>query len=112
AALGLANILTVTFAYPMAARAGSPMRQAATGYGSYTFGGWLAALGGVAVAVTPVILAAAVTGTDPAAVRAPVLIICAAAYGLALAWAGVHLAAREAQGRLPELCQIAVRSTV
>jgi hypothetical protein len=34
-----------------------------------------------------------------------------AQHGLALAWAGVQIAAREAEGRLPELCQIAVRST-
>jgi len=112
AALGLSNILTVTLAYPMATRAGSPMRQAAPGYGSYTFGGWLASLAGVAVAVTPVILVAAFTSTAPAAVRTPALIICAAAYGVALAWAGVQIAAREAEGRLPELCQIAVQSTV
>ena len=112
AALGLANILTVTLAYPMATRTGSPMRQAAAGYASYTFGGLLASLAGVAVAVTPVILAAAFTSTAPAAVRTPALIICSAAYGLALAWAGVQIAAREAEARLPELCQIAVRSTV
>ena len=112
AALGLANILTVTFAYPMATRAGSPMRQAAQGYGAYTFGGILASLAGVAVAVTPVILAAAFTSTAPAAVRTPALIICSAAYGLALAWAGVQIAARQAQGRLPELCQIAVQGTI
>src|SRR5580658_2017003 len=112
AALGLSNILTVTLAYPMAKRAGSPMRQAAQGYGSYTFGGILASVAGVAVAVTPVLVAAALTGTAPAAVRAPALIICSAAYGLALAWAGVQIAAREAQTRLPELCQIAVRSTI
>ncbi|MGO9142164.1 MAG: hypothetical protein ACLP70_12075 [Streptosporangiaceae bacterium] len=111
AALGLANILTVTLAYPMARRTGSPMRQAAPGYGSYTFGSILASLAGVGVAVTPVILAAAFTSTAPAAVRAPVLIICSAAYGLALAWAGVQIAAREAGARLPELCQIAVQST-
>ena len=54
AALGLGNIFTVTLAYPMAKRAGSPMRQAAQGYGSYTFAGMLATLAGVAVAVTPV----------------------------------------------------------
>jgi len=112
AALGLSNILTVTLAYPMATRTGSPMRQAAPGYGSYTFGGMLASLAGVAVAVTPVVLAAAFTSTAPAAVRTPALIICSAAYGLALAWAGVQIAAREAEARLPELCQIAVRSTV
>ncbi len=112
AALGVANILTVTLAYPMARRTGSPMRQAAQGYGSYTFGGLLASLGGVGVAVTPVILAAAFTSTVPAAIRAPVLIICSAAYGLALAWAGVQIAAREAETRLPELCQIAISSTI
>jgi ABC-2 type transport system permease protein len=112
AALGLANILTVTLAYPMARRTGGPMRQAAQGYGSYTFGGMLASLAGVAVAVTPMIIAGNLTSADPAAVRAPVLIVCAAAYGLALAWAGVQIAAREAEGRLPELCQIAVQSMV
>ena len=112
AALGMSNILTVTLAYPMAKRTGSPMRQAAQGYGSYTFGGMLATLAGVAVAVTPVIVAAAVTSSAPAAVRAPVLLVCAAAYGLALAWAGVQIAAREAEGRLPELCQMAIRSTI
>jgi ABC-2 type transport system permease protein len=111
AALGLSNILTVTLAYPMATRTGSPMRQAAPGYASYTFGGILANLGGVAVAVIPVIIAAGVTSSDPAAVRTPVLLVGAAAYGLALAWAGVRLAAREAENRLPELCQVAVRST-
>jgi ABC-2 type transport system permease protein len=111
AALGLSNTLSVGLAYPMARRTGSPMRQAAQGYGSYTFGGLLATVGGVAVAVTPVIVAAAVTSSAPAAVRTPVLLVCAAAYGLALAWAGVQIAAREAEGRLPELSQMAIRST-
>lgn len=45
----------------MAVRTGSPIRQAARGYGSYTFGGWLASPACVAVAVTPVILVAAFT---------------------------------------------------
>jgi ABC-2 type transport system permease protein len=71
AALGLSNILTVTLAYPMARRTGSPMRQAAPGYGSYTFGGILANLAGVAVAATPVIVAvgpdAFCPGGDPGA---------------------------------------------
>jgi ABC-2 type transport system permease protein len=112
AALGLSNIVSVTMAYPMAVRAGSPMRQAAQGYGAYTFGGMLASVAGVAVAATPVILVAAFTGTAPAAVRTPALIICSAAYGLVLACVGVRIAARLAEDRLPELCQIAVRSTV
>ena len=112
AALGLSNILTATMAYPMATRTGSPMRQAAPGYGSYTFGGLLASVAGVAVAVTPVLLIAALTSTAPAAVRAPALIVCSAVYGLALARAGVRIAARQAEARLPELCQTAIRSTI
>jgi ABC-2 type transport system permease protein len=111
AALGLANILSVTLPYPMARRTGSPMRQAAQGYGAYTFGSLLGTVAGVAVAVTPVIVASAFTSSDQAAVRTPVLLVCSAAYGLALAWAGVRVAAQAAEGRLPELCQIAVSST-
>jgi hypothetical protein len=64
----------------------------------------------VAVAAIPVIVAAARTSSDPAVVRMPVLILSAAAYGFALAWLGVRIAAREAERKLPELCQIAVRS--
>jgi uncharacterized protein YaaW (UPF0174 family) len=45
-----------------------------------------------------------------AAVRIPVLLLGAAGYGIALAWAGVRIAARVAEPRLPELCQIAVHS--
>jgi ABC-2 type transport system permease protein len=112
AALGLSNILTITLAYPMAKRTGSPMRQAAQGYGSYTFGGILATLAGTAVAAIPVIVAVNLTSSAPAAVRIPVLITCAAAYGFALAWAGVQIAARAAQEKLPELCQVAIASTV
>ncbi len=112
AALGLSNVLSVTLAYPMATRTGSPMRQAAPGYGSYTFGGILASVGGVAVAVIPVIVAADLTNAAPAAVRAPVLLTCAIAYGFALAFAGVQIAAREAEAKLPELCQIAISSAV
>jgi hypothetical protein len=40
----------------------------------------------------------------------PVLVVCAAGYGLVLAWIGGRLAARAAEPRLPELYQIAVRS--
>ena len=38
------------------------------------------------------------------------LVPCAAAYGFGLAWIGVRIAARAAERKLPELCQIAVRS--
>ena len=111
AALGLSNILTVILPYPMAKRAGSPMRQAAQGYGSHTGSAASSpAWRGVAVAAIPVIVAALLTSADRAAVRTPVLILCAAAYGLALAWTGVRIAARAAEGKLPELCQVATRS--
>jgi ABC-2 type transport system permease protein len=111
AALGLSNILTVALPYPMVKRTGSPMRQAAQGYQSHAIGGAFSSLLGVAVLASPVIVAGVLTSADQAAVRIPVLLLCAAAYGLALAWAGVHIAARAAEDRLPELCQIAVQST-
>jgi len=111
AALGMSNILSAGLAYPMAKRTGSPMRQAAQGYGSYTFGGILGSVGGVAVLVTPVILAVAFTGSVPTAVLDPLLIVCSIAYGIALTFAGVRIAAAIAQNRLPELCQVAIQST-
>jgi len=40
----------------------------------------------------------------------PLLVLGAAGYGLALAWAGVRIAAATAAPKLPELCQIALRS--
>jgi len=111
AALCLSNLFTVALPYPMALRAGSPMRQAAQGYTSYALGGVLGSLAGVAVLVTPVILAGVFTSADLPAVRIPVLLVCSAAYGVVLAWAGVQIAATAAGGRLPELSQVAVRST-
>ena len=110
AALGLSNIYTITIPYPMDKRIGSPLRQASSGYTATGIGSTFATLFGVAILVTPVIVAAVLTSTGPAAVRGPVLAACAAAYGLALAWAGVRIAARAAEGRLPELCQVAIRS--
>jgi hypothetical protein len=52
----------------------------------------------------------AFTRSDAAGVRMPVLVVCAAAYGLVLAWAGVRIAAALAEPRIPELGQIAARS--
>jgi ABC-2 type transport system permease protein len=110
AALGLGNIFSVLLPYPTVKRAGSPMRAAADGYTAYGFGGIMGSLIGVAVLTAPVIVAAALTSAVPAVIRMPALLACAAAYGLALAWAGVRIAAAAAMSRLPELCQIAVRS--
>jgi hypothetical protein len=66
---------------------------------------------GVGIAVTPVILAAVFTRTGPA-IWMPVLILGGAAYGLALAWAGVRGAANVAEHKLPELAQIAIQSAL
>ena len=60
--------------------------------------------------VVPVVLAVVFTHSDPAVIRMPVLVVCAAAYGLALAWAGVRIAAGLAGPRIPELGQIGARS--
>ena len=40
----------------------------------------------------------------------PVLVVCGALYGLALAWTGVRIAARLGESRLPELSLVALRS--
>ena len=56
------------------------------------------------------ILAVVFTASAPAAIRLPLLIAGAAAYGLALTWGGVRGAAIIAERKLPELAQIAIRS--
>jgi len=88
------------------------MPRAASGHNGEAAGSQLLTLLGVGVAVTPVILAAAFTQSAPAAVRLPLLVLGAAAYGLALAWAGVRGAAHLAEQKLPELAQIAVQSAL
>jgi ABC-2 type transport system permease protein len=110
AGLALANILSVTSAYPVERRVGSPTPRPADGYRGYAGGGALGALLGTAIALIPLIVAVVLTESDPAVVRMPVLVVCAAAYGFALAWAGVRMAARASAGRLPELSQIAMQS--
>jgi ABC-2 type transport system permease protein len=110
AALGLSNILTAVLPFPMQRRPGNPMRQAAQGYAGQQFVGILASVGGVAVAAVPVIIAAVRMSGHPAAAGVAVLLVASAGYGLALAVAGVRIAARAAEGRLPELGQIAARS--
>jgi ABC-2 type transport system permease protein len=110
AALALSNINTVNGAYPMVKVAGTPMNTSAPGYGSIGTAAAIGTLFGVPILVAPVIVAAVLTAGAPLAIRAPVLTVCAAAYGLALAWAGVRIAASAAEGKMPELCQIAMAS--
>ena len=110
AGLALGNIFSVTVAYPVERRVGSPTPRPADGYRGYAIGGTFGTLLGTATALIPVIVAVLLTRHDPAAVRMPVLVACGALYGLALAWAGVRIAARLGEGRLPELSLVALRS--
>lgn len=112
AGLGLGNVFTVSVPYPVEKRVGSPSPKAADGYRGQVIAGTLGGIVGTVVAVIPVVVAALLTRSDPATVRMPVLVLSAASYGLALAWLGVRIAARTAEEKLPELCQIAVRSKV
>jgi hypothetical protein len=110
AGLALSNVFTVTAPYPVEKRAGSPAPRAVSGYTASSLAGSFGSLFGVALAVIPVVLGAVFTRSDPAAVRMPVLVLCAAGYGLVLAWLGVRIAARAAGPKLPDLYQVAVRS--
>jgi ABC-2 type transport system permease protein len=110
AALALSSVFTVTLAYPAEKRVGSPTPRSADGYGGQALVSGLGSFFGVAIVTAPVILAVEFTPSVPAGVRIPMLVVGAAGYGLALAWAGARIAARAAGQRLPELFQIAVRS--
>ena len=110
AGLALGDVFTVTWPYPMVKKPGNPTRGAADGYLGSAFAGMIGTLAGVAVAVAPVILAAVFTGSVPAGVRMPVLVVAAGGYGFVLARTGAAIAARRAEPKLPELYQVAVRS--
>jgi ABC-2 type transport system permease protein len=110
AGLAVSNILTAGLAYPVEKRAGNPSPRPADGYSGHPALGALVCLGSVAVAVTPVVLASVFTGSDPAAIRMPLIVLAAAGYGFGLAWAGVRIAAAMAVRQLPELSQVALHS--
>jgi ABC-2 type transport system permease protein len=112
AALALSNILTVNGAYPMAKRVGTPIYVSAPGYGSSRAGATIGTLFGVPVLVAPVIVVAVLTAGAPLAIRAPLLTVGAAAYGLALAWGGVRIAAATGEGKMAELSQVAIASQI
>ncbi len=112
AALAMSNIFGVALAYPMQKRAGNPLPQQAQGYGGHAVGTIFGTLACVAVAVIPVIVLGNLTSHVSAAVALPALFGCAVAYGLALAWLGVRAAAVLAEGKLPELCQVAMRTSL
>jgi ABC-2 type transport system permease protein len=110
AGLAVSNILTAGLAYPVEKRAGNPSPRPADGYSGHPALGALVCLGSVAVAITPVVLASVFTGSDPAAIRMPLIVLAAAGYGFGLTWAGVRIASAMAARQLPELCQVALRS--
>jgi ABC-2 type transport system permease protein len=112
AALAMGNIFSVVLAYPMQKRTGNPLPQPAQGYTAYAVGAIFGTLASVAVVVIPVIVLANVTSGVSAAIRLPVLFGCAAGYGFGLAWLGVRGAAIAAEGKLPQLCQVAMRSSL
>jgi ABC-2 type transport system permease protein len=110
AGLALANIFTAAGPYPVEKRAGTPMPRAVDGFMGQSVGVTFLSLIAVLVAAVPVILGVTLTATAPAAARMPLLVLCAAVYGLALTCAGVGIAAHVAERKVPELYQIAVRS--
>jgi ABC-2 type transport system permease protein len=110
AALALANVFAVSTPYPAERRVGSPTLRPAEGYRGHAILGTFGTLVGTAVAVVPVLIAVALTSGDPAGIRMPVLVLGAGAYGIALARAGLSMAAVIAGQALPDLTQIAVRS--
>jgi ABC-2 type transport system permease protein len=112
AGLALANLFTVAMAYPVEKRGGIPIPRATSGHNGQATGSQLLTLLGVGVAVTPVILAAVFTRTGTAAIWMAVLVPGGAAYGLALAWAGVRGAASIAEQKLPELSQVAIQTSL
>jgi ABC-2 type transport system permease protein len=110
AGLAVSNMFAVALPYPVEKRVGTPGPRPADGYMGHRVLGTLGSLVGTGVLVVPVVLAVVFTRSDPAVVLMPLLVVCAAAYGLALASAGVRIAARLAERTLPELGQIAARS--
>jgi ABC-2 type transport system permease protein len=110
AGLGIGDFFSSVLPFPAERRAGSPTARQANGFGLQAAGSRLGGLIVTLILVIPVIVAIVTTGSVTAAVRIPVLVAGGACYGALLAWAGLALGAAVANGRLPELFQIAARS--
>jgi hypothetical protein len=110
AALGLGNLFSVTLPYPMIKRVGTPLLVAAPGYAANRIGGVFGTLAGTAVLTAPVIVGAVLAASGPESIRIGVMLPSAAVYGFALALVGVRLAAKVAESKMPELCQVALRT--
>jgi ABC-2 type transport system permease protein len=112
AGLGLSSIYTAEMAFPTQKRVGSPFPGTADGYSGQALAAAFSSLFGVALAALPVIFAIEFSEHAAAAIRLPVLLPAAAAYGLLLAWGGTRIAALATDRKLPELVQIAMLSKI
>jgi ABC-2 type transport system permease protein len=110
AGLGIADLFSAALPYPMERRAGSPLPRQAEGFTLQALAARFGGLIATAILVIPVIVAIAATGSIANPVRIPALIAGGAVYGALLAWAGIALGAAVADGKLPELFQLAARS--
>jgi ABC-2 type transport system permease protein len=108
--LAIGNLITMNGAYPVMKRVGTPIYVATPGHGSSRVAASFATILGVPVLATPVIIVAVTSAHAPLAVRAPLLILFGAAYGLGLAWLGVRSAAESGVSKIPELSQTALAS--
>jgi ABC-2 type transport system permease protein len=110
AGLGIADLFSSALPYPMERRAGSPLPRQTEGFAMQSLAGRFGGLIATAILVSPVIVAIGETGSVADAIRIPALIAGGAVYGALLAWAGIALGAGIADGKLPELVQLAARS--
>jgi ABC-2 type transport system permease protein len=110
AGLGTSDLFSSALPYPMERRAGSPVPRQVDGFAMHALAGRLGGLIATAILVIPVVIAIGATGSVADAVRIPALIAGGAVYGALLAWAGIALGAHLANGKLPELFQLAARS--
>ncbi|HEX4831724.1 MAG TPA: hypothetical protein VH478_11600 [Trebonia sp.] len=112
AGLGLSNLFSATSPWAAERRAGSPSPRPVSGYAGQSVASRFGTLLGTAVLVAPVIAAIATTGSVAMGVRAPALIVAGGAYGTLLAWAGATIAGSVSARTLPELVQVAARTTL
>ena len=110
AGLALSNFFSAALPYPVEKRVGSPTPRAVGGYTGQAMASSFGSLIGVAVLILPVIFGVTLTGSAAPAIRMPALVAAGAAWGFLLSAAGVAIAARAAEGKLPELVQLAARS--
>jgi ABC-2 type transport system permease protein len=110
AGVGISDVFSATLPYPMERRVGSPTPRQAEGYTLQALFSRLGSLIIVAIVEVPVIIAIAATGSVGDAIRLPALIGGGAVYGALLAWAGITIGAAIAQGKLPELYQLAAQT--